>query len=288
MPSSLNTSSVVSRSKDRKCKKPCQSSSSSCCTEQCLDCCSSQYQRLSRFASLVTDMMLETQPGESATLAVNTYLQPDLLQNRCGAVIPLPNTTGGTAAAPGAYTNSESGCSASGDTYLPVSFVDNTAGQSGGNLFLRGSTGNGNGDMNVAAAGYYFVNEMAYGPYEPGCHNDQVYGWYTNLSTGELQLFMQMDSVPTNVTRACLSSDLAAGMTSTQKRQLKLLNKLYKLSKSAVKEVNGIPSQEGNIVQVCDCKGEKWLLYVNTASLQNGSPLSTCNYQFAVVATKLC
>ena len=287
MPSSLNTSSVVSRSKDRKCKKPCQSSSSSsCCTEQCLDCCSSQYQRLSRFASLVTNMMLETAPGASANLAVNTYSDANQLQNRCGAVIPIPNTVGATAGAPGAYTNTESGCSASSDTYSPVSFVVNAV-QEGGNLFQRG-TSSGNGDMTVAAAGYYFVNEMAYGPYEPGCHNDQVYGWYTNLSTGELQLFMQMDGVPTNATRACLSSDLAAGMTSTQKRQLKLLNKLYKLSKSAVKEVNGIPSQEGNIVQVCDCKGEKWLLYVNTASLQNGSPLSTCNYQFAVVATKLC
>jgi hypothetical protein len=178
----------------------------------------------------------------------------------------------------GAYAN-ETGCSGAGDANVPVSFVNPT----NGSLNDVGSN-----DMLVAAAGYYFVNEFAYGPYEPGCHNDQVYGWYTNLSTGELQLFTQMDGVPTNVTRACLSADLSSGMTSTQKRQLKVLNKLYKLSKSAVKEVNGIPSQEGNIVEVCDCKGDKWLLYINTASSQNGSPLSTCNYQFAIVATKLC
>lgn len=232
-------------------------------------------------------MQLETQPGDVPTLAVNTPTDTTstALYNRCGAVIPAPSTNVTVLGVPGAYSN-EIGCSGNpGEQNTPISFVE--VGSSAGALLARG-TSNGNGDMNIAAAGYYFVNEMAYGPYEPGCHNDQVYGWYTNLSTGELQLFTQMDGVPTNATRACLSADLSSGMTSTQKRQLKVLNKLYKLSKSAVKEVNGIPSQEGNIVEVCDCKGEKWLLYVNTASSQNGSPLSNCNYQFAVVATKLC
>ena len=283
MPSSLNTSSVVSRSKDRKCKKPCQSSSSSsCCTEQCLDCCSSQYQRLSRFANLVATNQVATVGGSGTwNVAVNLSSSGNAnILNRSGAVIPIPSATLSTAlGVPGAYAN-ENGCSG-GQANTPASFVGSTAGA----LLAVNPAG---GDMLVAAAGYYFVNEMAYGPYEPGCHNDQVYGWYTNVSTGELQLFTQMDGVPTNVTRACLSADLALGMTSTQKRQLKVLNKLYKLSKSAIKEVNGIPSQEGNIVEVCDCKGDKWLLYVNTASSQNGSPLSTTNYQFAVVATKLC
>jgi len=299
MTKSLNTSSVVSSSKDRKCKKPCQSSSSSsCCTEQCLDCCSSQYQRLSRFAALVADNQVDVQPGSTSwEVAVNlsTGTTSNSLYNRCGTVIPAPSASllyavsGGVT---GAYAN-EGGCSGT-QANAPISFVNDnpvTIGQvpnNYGTLNARGSTGAGYGDMLIAASGYYYVNEMAYGPYEPGCHNDQVYGWYVNLSTGELQLFTQMDGVPTNATRACLSAEASTLVTSTQKRQLKLLNKLYKLTKSAVKEVNGIPSQEGNIVQVCDCKGEQWLLYVNTASSQNGSPLSTCNYQFAVVATKLC
>lgn len=279
MPSSLKTSSVVSCSKDRKCKKPCQSSSSSsCCTEQCVDCCTSQYQRLSRFTSLVSDLQLQTRVGLPANLAVNTTqsTSENALRSRCGGVIPAPAVNVNVVDVSGAYAN-ETGCSgATGDSNTPVSFVDST-----GNLNPRGDN-----DMTVAAAGYYFVNEMAYGPYEPGCHNDQVYGWYVDLSTGELQLFTQMDGVPTNATRACLSAN--SSPSSAQKKQLKVLNKLYKLSKSAVKEVNGIPSQEGNIVEVCDCKGGKWLLYVNTASLQNASPLSECNYEFAIVATKLC
>lgn len=286
MPSSLKTSSMVSCSKDRKCKKPCQSSSSSsCCTEQCVDCCTSQYQRLSRFVTMVAEMQVQVAPGSNVDLAVNLNSQDTAtaLYTRCGALIAPPNTNAGVTgqgntAINGAYLNESAGCSGSGDAGLPTSFVE-----SDGALNAKGAN-----DMLVAAMGYYYVNQMAYGPYEPGCHNDQVYGWYVDVNSGELQLFMQMDGVPTNATRLCLSSDLSTSMTSTQKKQLKLLNKLYKLSKSAIKEVNGIPSQEGNIVEVCDCKGDKWLLYVNTASSQNGSPLSACNYQFAIVATKLC
>jgi hypothetical protein len=214
------------------------------------------------------------------------------LYNRCGAIIPAP--IGGTAAVlgvSGAYAN-ELGCSGT-EANAPMSFAGVTSGATAGVLAQRGvglgqTTGVTSGDMLIAASGYYYVNEFAYGPYEPGCHNDQLYGWYVNVSTGELQLFMEMDGVPTNATRACLSADLTAALTSTQKKQLKLLNKLYKLTKSAIKEVNGIPSLEGNIVEVCDCKGAKWLLYINSANSQNYSPLAACNYQFAVVATKLC
>jgi hypothetical protein len=273
MPRSLSTSSLVASTKDkksgsRKCKKPCQSSSSSsCCTEQCIDCCTSQYQRLSKFASFVATNQLYYAESTESWVASNTNATPPTegIKNRCGATILPPNASNGpTGGIPGAYAN-EVGCSGS----QPNTPQDLTA-------------------LVVAEAAYYFVNEFAYGPYEPGCHNDQVYGWYVDVSTGELQLSMQYEGVPTNATRACLTADVSATLTSAEKRQLKVLNKLYKLSKSAVKEVNGIPSQEGNIVEVCDCKGERWLLYINTANNQNGSPLCECNYQFAIVATKLC
>jgi hypothetical protein len=252
MPRSLSTSSLVASTKDkksgsRKCKKPCQSSSSSsCCTEQCIDCCTSQYQRLSVVKNLVADAQIH-----------NDWSVETEVYNRCGLAILHPDVSG-------AYAN-ESGCTGANE---PENLND--------------------GDYQVANLAYYFVNEFAYGPYEPGCHNDQVYGWYVDVESGELQLFMQYEGVPTNATRACLTNDLTTDLTSAQKRQLKVLNKLYKLSKSAVKEVNGIPSQEGNIVEVCDCKGERWLLYIDTAAAQTSSPLATCNYEFAIVATKLC
>lgn len=256
MPSSLNTSSVVSKAtKTRKCKKPCQSSSSSsCCTEQCVDCCSSQYQTLSLLRNLVAANQVQY-AGTTALWNVSTAGT-----NRCGELIPEPSTTGG-----GAY--------------------DQQSAYSGGCTSENRPTDLNSGDLEVANLSYYFVNEFAYGPYEPGCHNDQVYGWYVNLQSGELQLFTTTDSVPTQATRLCLSS--LSSPSSTQRKQLKVLNKLFKLSKSAVKEVNGIPSQAGNIVEVCDCKGERWLLYIDTAAAQDGNALE-CNYEFAVVATKLC
>jgi len=259
-------SSMVSSASGKKCRKPCQSSSSasSCCTEQCIDCCSSQYQRLSLMRNMVLRNQLNDSWGDLETSGVS---------NRCGTSVPYPNvyTDNEGGADNGAYSN-ETGCTSGDSANVPVSFVDNT--------------GEINDGYQIPALGYYFVNQLAYGPYEPGCHNDQVNGWYVNLETGELQLFNNTEGVPTNATRACLSANVAP--TSTQKKQLKVLNKLYKLSKSAVKEINGIPATEGNIVEVCDCKGGRWLLYVNTVAPQDGSPLSECNYEFTVVATKLC
>ena len=254
MPRSLSTSSLVASTKDkksgsRKCKKPCQSSSSSsCCTEQCIDCCTSQYQRLSLVKNMVAQAQILNQVNFDTTA-----------ENRCGDPIPLPDISG-------AYANLTIGCSGAGQPNTPVNLNDDA--------------------HQISELAYYFVNEFAYGPYEPGCHNDQVYGWYVNIESGELQLFTQFEGVPTNATRACLAAQCTP--CSSTKKQLKVLNKLFKLSKSAVKEVNGIPSQEGNIVEVCDCKGDRWLLYIDTAALQTGSPLGQCNYQFAVVATKLC
>lgn len=245
----LSTSSMVSSASGKKCKKPCQSSSSSssCCTEQCVDCCTSQYQRLSLFRNMV-----------AANQLTGDWTVVGELQNRCGSLIPVPNDSQN-----GAYAQDPStGCTTG--PYEPTSLTS----------------------LNVANLAFYFVNAFAYGPYEPGCHNDQVWGWYVNIETGELELFTQTEGVPTNATRLCLSNQIAP--SSTQKKQLKLLNKLFKLTKSAVKEINGIPSQEGNIVEVCDCKGQRWLLYIDTAQSQNGSPLAACNYQFTVVATKLC
>jgi len=230
---------------------------------------------------MVADYQVAT-AGEDAPwdFAYNLNNTAGTVENRCGSVVPAPNITVGTSGgADGAYYNTTAGCSASSDANVPTPLVGDNG---------VPNDANAANNMLVAALGYYYVNEFAYGPYEPGCHNDQLYGWYVNLSTGELQLFTPVDGVATNVTRACLSADSLSTVTGTQKRQLKVLNKLYKLSKSAVKEVNGIPSQEGNIVEVCDCKGDKWLLYVNTASSQNGSALAACNYQFAIVATKLC
>ena len=158
MTKSLSTSSMVSSASGKKCKKPCQSSSSSssCCTEQCIDCCSSQYQRLSEVRNLV-----------AAGQVTGVWTVDPAQINRCGTVIPNPNTsTANTVgASAGAYHNAYSGCSGSTDVYLPKSFSSNS----------------GAAITNLA---YQFVNQFAYGPYEPGCHNDQVTGWFVDVQSG--------------------------------------------------------------------------------------------------------
>ena len=276
MTKSSSSSVVSSTTTTKKCKKPCQSSSSSssCCTVQCIDCCTPQFIRLNRFATFIVELQLtDNQENEELVEQNKAETNPTnpgegefVIKNRCGIPIPAP----GIDLSPtpyrigDAYYQTNSGCTSG--PFAPTPLNDNKT--------------------YIAEAAYYFVNEFAYGPYEPGCHNDQVWGWYVNIETGELQLFTQTDGVPTNATRLCLSNQDM--LSSTEKKQLKVLNKLYKLTKSAVKEIEGIPSQEGNIVEVCDCKGQRWLLYINTAHTQNGSPLASCNYQFAVVATKLC
>jgi hypothetical protein len=233
---------------------------------------------LAEFRSWVAAQQLQGNAPTSASgtslsaFAIKTNTDADTsstVKNRCGTLVPVPSNVAPTnptlTTYPGtAYYSEVSGCTSG--TTQPTSLVS----------------------LPIAQAAYYFVNEFQYGPYEPGCHNDQVWGWYTNVNTGELQLFTTTEGVVTQATRLCLSSLLDTSVTSSEKKQLKVLNKLYKLSKSAVKEINGIPSQEGNIVEVCDCKGDRWLLYINGVNAQNGSPLSTCNYQFTIIATKLC
>ena len=282
---SSSSSSASKCTTTKKCKKPCaSSSSSSCCTDQCIDCCTTQFQRLNRFSSFITYAQLKTPVLETAgsvtwPVVVNENDGvPAALKDRCGITIRPPNTAAsGNGGPTGAWNTVANAVSF-------VTFVSGSDPNLNGSLLPRGTT---TGDYLVAASAYYFVNEFAYGPYEPGCHNDQVYGWYVNVLTGNLQLFAPYEGVPVNVIRANLLGLTGGAITSQQKSQLKVLNKLYKLSKSAIKEIDGVPSQEGNIVEVCDCKGQRWLLFIDSANSQNGSAL-LCNYEFAVVATKLC
>jgi len=259
--------------------------SGNCCTTFHINCCTPQYQRLNLFTSYITDGILLRDTVGVAEGIVSVSRDDTInvmgtgstpVYNRCGQQIPLPvgcsdvgfpsfeftpNTPPGII--DGAYCQSNSGCT--GDSpYAPESFLDKY----------------------VAYSAYYFVNEFAYSPYEPRCHSDQVYGWFVNIKTGELQLFAQYKNVPTNATRNCLFNTFE--LTKLEKSQLKTLNILYKLSKASIKTIRGIPSPEGNIIKVYDCKGNEWLIYINTASIINGSPLATCNYEFAIVGCKLC
>lgn len=240
---------------ETKCKKSRDSSSSSdcCVSDQVLDCCTSQYQRLNRLLTLQSVPNSFTLNYNDSTAAVTSGAF-----YRSGVVIPTP-TVGGT----GAYVSGTA-----------VPFVGTGSGASGAN-----------GTQNAYNA-YYWVNTVRYLPFEPSCKNDQVWGWYVNTATGQLQLFQETDGVNTNVVRGDLIIVNYETMTPQSKKQLKLLNKLFKLSLKAVKEVKAMPKTEGSVVQVTDKCGQKWLLAVNFAQTFDNNVLAN-DQAYVVVACKL-
>jgi len=276
--------------KSKKCKTICKSStttntnnSSNCTT--LTNCCTLQYSRLYAFLSTVLSYYVYA----SWSYASNAYWA----YNRSGIAIAPPNSLSAAQNAntptvkysvnlDGAYYTTYSGCTG-GDSYGPTNLTN-----------VEADT---NTNVEVAYLSYYFVNQFAYGQYEPGCTSNQVWGWFVDLSQGQLQLYSRFKDIPTNVTRRCLINQTA--LTSTQKSQLKILNVLYKMTKCAIKQVSGVPASEGNILEIMDCKGTNWMLYLNTAgpvgASVNGYTLResnvqkalSCNTQFTVVACKL-
>jgi len=247
---------------ETKCKKSRDSSSSSsdcCVSDQDLDCCTSQYQRLNRLLTLqsVPNTFSANYTSNDASYGAAYY--------RSGSLVPAPvNTAGST----GAYAN-PSGAAA-------VTAISFSTG-----LGASGISGTQN-----AFNAYNWVNTVRYLPFEPSCKNDQVWGWYVNTMNGQLQLFQETDGVQTNVVRGDLLTVQYENMTPQQKKQLKLLNKLFKLSVKAVKEVKAMPKTEGNIVQVTDKCGQKWLLAINFAQTYDNNVLGN-DQAYVVVACKL-
>ena len=112
-------------------------------------------------------------------------------------------------------------------------------------------------------------------------------GFYVDiLQSGSSQVTVAGTSFTPNATRYDLLNVQNAQMQPVQKKQLKLLNKLFKLSLKAVKEVRAMPKTEGNIVQVTDKCGQKWLLAINFAQTYDNNVLGN-EQQYVVVACKL-
>jgi hypothetical protein len=249
---------------ETKCKKSRDSSSSSsecCVSDHDLDCCTSQYQRLNRL------LTLQSVPNSFTFNYNDGFGNGNGSFYRSGVAVPL----GSTAALGDAYFNPGATGSQSTTT---VTYSGNTAGSSGAN-----------GTQN-AYNPYNWVNSERYLSFEPSCKNDQVWGWYVDTASGQLQLFQETDGVPTWAVRYDLLSAQYETMTPQQRKQLKLLNKLYKLSLKAVKEVRAMPKTEGNIVQVTDKCGQKWLIAINFAQTYNINVLAN-EQQYVVVACKL-
>ncbi len=136
-----------------------------------------------------------------------------------------------------------------------------------------------------------FVNTVRYLNFEECGKLDQVLGWSVDVQTGALYLYQNLPDLglTTSVNRATLLGLNPALITSTQRRQLSELEPFWKLSLKAVERVRENPKTEGNICEIKDKCGNRFLVAINrTNSQPNGQ--SVCDYtsQFSIVAVKLC
>ena len=143
-------------------------------------------------------------------------------------------------------------------------------------------------NYNNAYLAYLYVNTLRYLTFEACGKMDQVQGWYIDTTTGQLQLFQQLIELNLNpsINRGDLIDQTSDDLNSTERAQLHNLNALYKLSIKAIEKVSGNPKTEGNIVEVCDKCGNRWLVAVNRATNSD----SVCNYtgQYVIVSILLC
>lgn len=266
---------VLVRAKDRKSSKKCKDSkchvqSNPCNVECCLqdcnpDCCTPAFQRLDKLRQywLLGQYGLMTTPTPD-TLALNI---PEAVYNRAGTLVPVP-----------AYNNT-----------TPES--SNTFGTNEREAFA-------------------FVNTVRYLNFEECGKLDQVTGWSIDIQTGDLYFYQNLPDLGLNgvsvvlgtaatngVSRAALLSISYDNLTPIQKRQLQEMEPFWKLSLKAVERVSQNPKTEGNICEIKDKCGNRFLIAINRADGQitqtgattfSGNSVCDYNSRYSIVAVKLC
>jgi hypothetical protein len=229
-----------------------------CCKpESPLDCCAIPYQRLEKLRA-----------GWSIIAAAGNNLLP--LTESSGLIVGPKNRAGDSIA-------------------VPVAELFEQADATDGTGLVTVSGGVIDPVLNAAYYAYLFVNTHRYLAFQECGKLDQVIGWYVDFQTGQLELFQGLCelNLPINVNRLALSSLPDGAITNTQRKQLHALNKFYKVSKMAVELIGSNQKEEGNIIQVSDKCGQKWLLAVNVPSLTADTCANGCG-AFVIVAIPLC
>ena len=250
------------KTKSRKSDKCCPPSPCDvpCCVPECeVDCCSAAYQRLDKLRSAWSLI--------AATGGANSPVLPVLVTS--------------TGSVSGVVSRNGSGILNPDDTVFGTGTnVQNLATGNSGTLVVDAAEEN-------AFYAYLFVNVERYLTFESCGKKDQVVGWYLNTQTGQLQLFQALPdlNLQTTTTRYALDSVAVSTLSSIQKQQLYALNVLYKASVKAIAAAQGNPKTEGNIVQVTDKCGQKWLIAVNRAG---SADVCETNTEWVIVAVPLC
>lgn len=140
-------------------------------------------------------------------------------------------------------------------------------------------------------AAYAFVNEVRYLNFEECGKLDQVTGWSVDIQTGNLYFYQNLPELGllTSDSRLYYLSQQASAFTPQDKQKLAAMEPFWKLSLKAVERVRENPKTEGNICEVKDKCGNRFLVAVNRADSQTAST-SVCDYnsQYSIVAVKIC
>lgn len=140
---------------------------------------------------------------------------------------------------------------------------------------------------NMASA---FVNTVRYLNFEECGKLDQVTGWSIDIQTGDLYFYQNLYDLglTTNLSRATLLGLDPNTLTSTQRKQLSAMEPFWKLSLKAVERVRENPKTEGNICEIKDKCGNKFLVAINRTNTQENVSICDYNSQFSIVVVKLC
>lgn len=143
----------------------------------------------------------------------------------------------------------------------------------------------------LESAAFSFVNEVRYLNYEECGKLDQVTGWSVDLQTGDLYFYQNLPDLglSTSDSRATLLNTAPTSLTPYDRRKLQEMEPFWKLSLKAVERVRENPKTEGNICEIKDKCGNKFLVAINRADGQSPTN-SVCDYnsQYSIVVVKLC
>jgi hypothetical protein len=104
------------------------------------------------------------------------------------------------------------------------------------------------------------------------CYSDQLWGWWVDINSGELVFMQKTENVlfpyrnivdiDTSSTRLNILNKACNELTLYDKKSLKVFNKYYELSERII-QCNRYPKTEGNIVEITDSCGQRWMIVYN-------------------------
>lgn len=144
------------------------------------------------------------------------------------------------------------------------------------------------GPLEKTSAG--FVNTVRYLTFEACGKEDQVMGWSVDAQTGDLYFYQDLCELglTTSDSRATLLNTAPTALSPADARKLANMEPFWKLSLKAIERVRENPKTEGNICEIKDKCGNRFLVAINRIYSQATQSVCDFNCQYTLVVVKLC